>query len=95
MAKDFSERSALVVAKQILKAIRILNKHSLVHRDIKPENIMFKKTNDGLRVKLIDFGLATNYKDTSKESLMHDKSGTTCYMAPELIGKDRLNKGYD
>lgn len=26
---------------------------------------------------------------------MQDKSGTTCYMAPELIGKDKWNKGYD
>ena len=79
----------------MLKAIFVMNQHSLVHRDIKPENIMFKKTNQGLRVKLIDFGLATNFKDKSKDSLMQDKSGTTCYMAPELIAKNKWDKGYD
>lgn len=26
---------------------------------------------------------------------MKDKSGTTCYMAPELIGMDLLEKTYD
>lgn len=46
-------------------------------------------------MKLIDFGLCTDFTDRSKESLMNDKSGTTCYMAPELIGMNFLKKIYD
>lgn len=95
MSQKMSRKSTLVVAKQVLKAIKVLNRHNLVHRDIKPENIMFLKTKKGLRVKLIDFGLCTNFTDKSKTSLMNDKSGTTCYMAPELIGMNLLDKIYD
>ena len=53
------------IVKQLLEAIQYLNSLKLVHRDIKPENIMFKKSPQGLWVKLIDFGFSTNYTDKS------------------------------
>jgi len=41
----------------ILKALTHLEKLNIVHRDIKPENIIYKGTEDTL--KIVDFGLAT------------------------------------
>lgn len=48
-----------------------------------------------MRIKLIDFGLAADFTDLSETSLLHDKSGTSGYMAPELIGLNYLKKLYD
>ena len=69
-----------------MEAVTHLNESNLVHRDIKPDNIMFKKGENGMRVKLIDFGFCADFTDKSKKSLIRDKSGTACYLAPELIG---------
>ena len=56
---------------------------------------MFKKYKKGLIVKLIDFGLAADFTDHSTSSLLRDKSGTACYLAPELIGIDYTNRLYN
>lgn len=48
------ERS-LVIAKQVLEALRAAHHAGIVHRDLKPENIMVRF--DGY-VKVLDFGLA-------------------------------------
>jgi len=56
---------------------------------------MFKKSKEGLMAKLIDFGFSTNFKDKSKDSLIRDKSGTACYLAPELIGMNYYKVLYD
>ncbi len=56
---------------------------------------MFKKGVQGLKVKLIDFGFSTNYTDKSNNSLIRDKSGTACYLAPELIGMNYYKVLYD
>ncbi len=56
---------------------------------------MFKKGVQGLKVKLMDFGISTNYTDKSNNSLIRDKSGTACYLAPELIGMNYYKVLYD
>ena len=84
------------VVKALLGVIIELNKYNLVHRDIKPTNIMFTFDGKGNEVcKLIDFGLCADFTDHSEDTLLKDKSGTVCYLAPELIGWDLLNKLYD
>lgn len=41
-------------------ALQFLQTHRLVHTDMKPDNIMLvDRVNQPLRVKLIDFGLAS------------------------------------
>lgn len=72
-----------------------INKFKLIHRDIKPSNIMFKYEDSFEGLKLIDYGLCANFTDHSSESLLHDKSGTACYLAPELVGMSYLKKFYD
>lgn len=63
---------------QILEAVRFCHTNSIYHRDLKPENIMVQQ--NGLTVKLADFGLAT------KDSMTSDFGcGSIFYMSP---GKD-------
>lgn len=95
-SKDITEETIKEVLGAVLGVIIELNKYSVVHRDIKPANIMFTfNRNNQESCKLIDFGLCADVTDHSASSLLRDKSGTVCYLAPELIGWDMLNKMYN
>ena len=51
-----SEKEFLPLVKQILSALVHCHSKNIVHRDLKLENILLKETNEGLKIKLIDFG---------------------------------------
>lgn len=58
----------------------------IVHRDIKSHNVL---VDDGMNVKVCDFGLAKFMADLGKGSMQY--AGTPTYMAPELF----LKRSYD
>lgn len=95
--KKLAEAIALHVVHEILASLNYLHTKGYVHRDIKPQNIMLKlvkeEKNTDFRTKyriiLIDFGLCAAYKDHSSKSFLHDKSGTTGYLAPEVIKNNK------
>ncbi|KAJ2051680.1 Serine/threonine protein kinase [Coemansia sp. S16] len=64
---------------QLISAVQHLHNHGIYHRDIKPENVLV--TRDGLNVKLIDFGLATD-----KPWCPEIGCGSAHYMSPECQG---------
>lgn len=77
---------AMDVTRALLLAVRETHSQKFVHRDIKPANVMWKQsTNRPKKWKLIDFGLSEDYTDRSESSLMKDRTGTVCYMAPEIL----------
>lgn len=42
--------------------IEYLHKHDVTHRDLKPENLLLQSSDDGWRLKIIDFGLSNTHE---------------------------------
>jgi len=77
------------IVSQLVKALRVLQRHEIVHCDIKPDNFII---NSQGRIKLIDFGssLMGSVDKVSTESL---GLGTLNYSAPELFyGQENNHK---
>jgi serine/threonine protein kinase/serine/threonine protein phosphatase PrpC len=79
------------ITSQLIKALRVLQRHEIVHCDIKPDNFIIDSHG---RIKLIDFGSS---QIGSVEGVFNEYSdlrlGTLNYSAPELFyGQDNSHK---
>ncbi|KAJ3316613.1 hypothetical protein HDU76_001671 [Blyttiomyces sp. JEL0837] len=71
------------ITAQIMSGLKYLHQmKKVIHRDLKPDNIMFTKEG---HVKLVDFGLSANPKDTNHSGTC----GNEEYMAPEMYDHGR------
>lgn len=80
----FSEREASIVMIQVLRAINHLHKNGICHRDIKPENFLFVTSSETAELKLIDFGLSSDFT-IRRDQKMNTVVGTPHYVAPEVL----------
>ena len=80
-----SENDAKAVAKQMLVTIGQLHAINICHRDIKLENIVCSRPTDYSEVKLVDFGLAYQARNSLELASMDRACGTPAYLAPECI----------
>lgn len=55
------------IVNDVAHALQVVHNANILHRDISPENIFL--INNGLNVKLIDFGAARHYIENSEEEL--------------------------
>jgi calcium-dependent protein kinase len=81
---SFGEGDAATVMQQALRAVRYMHEHKIAHRDLKPENFLFQSEApicDNV-LKLIDFGLACNFKD---DRPMATRAGTPYYVSPQVL----------
>ncbi len=87
---DLSEKLKLAIA--IAEALDEIHKHNIIHKDINPANILFNpKSGD---VRLIDFGIASNYDLKQYHSENPERlEGTLAYNSPEETG--RMNRKVD
>ncbi len=81
------------VVAQIASALAAAHAAHVVHRDLKPENIFLiddRGAPAGLRVKLLDFGVAklTGHHDPHLRTAIGIVLGTPDYMAPEQVRGD-------
>ncbi|HVW28312.1 MAG TPA: protein kinase [Polyangiaceae bacterium] len=79
---------ALAIMRQLLGALAFVHEQKLVHRDVKPANVFLQRDGAGIRVRLLDFGLAKFLApEIGGPSLTRAGQvfGTPSYMAPEQI----------
>jgi hypothetical protein len=86
----------------VVAAVRRAHTLGIVHRDLKPENIFLSSEPDGLRVKVLDFGIAklvgvdADGQPTDPITGTGSTLGTPCYMAPEqALGEKDIDQRAD
>ncbi len=85
LAPTFTERLHLAV--QVLRGLEFVHTRGLVHRDLKPDNLLIEPREDGLGVRLSDFGLVGAGEG--------HVAGTPHYMAPEVLRRLRVDRRCD
>lgn len=85
----------LLVAHDIISAVKYLHSLNVVYRDMKPDNIGFDVRGD---VKLFDLGLAKELDPREQAGdvyQMSTKTGSLRYMAPEVAKEEPYNLSVD
>ncbi len=88
--------AAADVISQVCAALQVAHQQHIVHRDLKPDNIIVNATITGLRVKVLDFGIA-KLRDMAASNLTQTGSvmGTPHYMSPEQCLGEELDSRSD
>ena len=80
--KFLSAKDAQEVMNKLCRIISHCHSNGIFHRDIKPENVLLSDNEGNLELKLVDFGLASNFNTDSK--INDTVVGTPLYMAPDV-----------
>ena len=87
--KKFTEVQAAEILFQLLSAISYCHDKKVTHRDLKPENILLEERNEGLSIKVADFG-SSSFIDSKKK--LSGCFGSAYYVAPEVLLGDYNEK---
>ena len=80
------------LAIQAAAGLAHIHRHGVVHLDVKPANLGLVRTETGgLRVKILDFGLAQSVQGPLDRRIR----GTLAYTAPEVLLQDRYDHRAD
>jgi calcium-dependent protein kinase len=87
---QFNENDSANIMGQLLSAINYCHSKGIAHRDLKPENILIVSPRESpdLKLKLIDFGTAVI---ESPDKKLQGFTGTSYYVAPEVIVRDKYS----
>ena len=76
----------------ILLGLIYLHQNNIVHRDLNLNNIIIDKS--GIHCKIIDFGLAYQFKN-DELPLLYNTAGTILFYAPEMCIVNQMNFQYN
>ena len=76
------EARALLIVREVARALVAINESGMIHRDIKPDNIILNTRGE---VKVADLGLTRAMDDTSEMTQSGQAVGTPHYMSPEQV----------
>ncbi|MFA6956024.1 MAG: response regulator [Thermoanaerobaculia bacterium] len=71
--------------REVGSALCAAHRAGFIHRDIKPENIFLVEAEEGLKVKVLDFGIARPLDADMRITQTGNFVGTPAYMAPEQM----------
>jgi eukaryotic-like serine/threonine-protein kinase len=72
------------IAAEVADVMAAAHRAGVVHRDLSPANIFLASDGDGVRIKVLDFGIAKLTADDDHRTTLDDRLlGTPHYMAPE------------
>src|SRR5579872_1829174 len=79
-----SPSRTVALLRQVASALAAAHRQEIVHRDLKPHNIMLARADDGREIaKLVDFGIAKTFDESTQLTMTGFVLGTPQYMAPE------------
>lgn len=87
--KRLTKNQYQIILLRLCEALSYIHYRQIIHRDLKPENIML--TDNGLHVKLIDFGLS----DADDYAILKNPAGTWKYAAPEIVANLPIDQRSD
>uniref|UniRef100_A0A1Q3F1G2 Putative dual-specificity mitotic checkpoint protein kinase n=1 Tax=Culex tarsalis TaxID=7177 RepID=A0A1Q3F1G2_CULTA len=79
--KDIPLYTLMQVWYQMVQCVHYIHEHGVIHLDLKPANFLMVKG----RLKLIDFGIASNIAFDSTSIMKFSQAGTFNYISPEAL----------
>jgi hypothetical protein len=86
-AGELSDTDAIEAAAQVLDGLAHAHELGIIHRDVKPANVLLAEEDDGISVRILDFGLA-RFAEGETLTAAGDVPGTLAYIAPERLHGD-------
>ncbi|MBA3889957.1 MAG: serine/threonine protein kinase [Gemmatimonadaceae bacterium] len=85
----------VAIIRQIADAVHAAHQAGIIHRDLKPDNVMYDPETQ--RVKLLDFGIATDTNAGADQRLTRAGFfvGTLMYVAPEALSGEMVTPQAD
>jgi len=101
LAVYLAERATLpldevvAIARVVASALDFAHERNIIHRDVKPSNLLFKGDDADGVVKVADFGIAHQVRDSVTRATGRETAGTLLYLAPEQLRGKKASPASD